>query len=365
MNPGATATRTALLAIGAFTFITASVRAQNVPDPVAHDIFLGYRISGSPDAYLVRLGNYDTYFKNLSEGTTVTLTGVGGVGADLVSKYGSDWHSNPDAHWGIFGSSLAAQAPLLYASRERTAPASPSEPWPILATDKRNIVGGYLSAVIQGNEGYRSRTHTLNSTVATFQPPAVNLSAFEANYIFQTSPAVDFGAESLWNIEGDFAAGAGESVLDLYRVGGTSVLRVGFFSISSTGTITFTRQTTVAPADVDTDGDGILDSLEVLAGTSPTNSSDFFRVQSTTVAGGNASLTLKPAANRTYKLFYSETLLSGSWTEITAAAPSPPATIARYVTNGSPATTFSFNDADPVRRAKAKGFYRIEVSLNP
>lgn len=366
MNPGTIATRTLVTAFSALTLLTsASVQAQNVPNPVAHDLFLGFRVSGNPDGYLVRLGNYDTYFKDIGEGSTVTLTGIGGIGADLVSRYGSDWHTNPDAHWGVFGSSLAGQAPLLYASRQRTTPGTPSQEWPTLPIDKRNIVGGHITSVLVLSEGYRGRAHTENSTVATFQPPTVNVLSRESNYIYQTSPSVDFSASSQWNIEGSFANGAASNVLDLYRVGSTSVLRVGFFSISSTGTVTFTRQTTVTPVDGDTDGDGIPDSLEILAGTSPTDPTDYFRVANTSVSASSSSFSFKPAANRTYKLFYSESLASDSWTEISAETPNPPTTIARLATSAAPPTELVFSDPDPVRKARPKGFYRIEVSQNP
>ncbi len=366
MNSGAISAKAILLSLGTLAISALTSVAQSVPNPVANDIFLGFRVQGQPDGYLTRLGNYTT-FRDTAEGTTITVS-VTGIGADLSGKYGSDWSNNPNARWGIFGSSFAGQGPLLFASRERTATSVPTSPWPTMNVNFRNLAGGNIDAVLLQVDGYRGRTATANNPVGTFQPPPTPGSdKFASNYIHQTSPSVDFGVESGWNIEGDFADGPNSTVLDLYRVGELSTLRIGYFTISSSGTVTFTRQSTVTPPaeDIDTDGDGILDSLEDLAGTSKTDPTDFFRVQGTTLVGNHPAFAFRPAANRTYKLFYSETLAAGSWQEITSATPAPPVSIARYVSNGTPPTSFSFSDQDPDRRAKNKGFYRIEVSRNP
>ncbi|MBX3739757.1 MAG: hypothetical protein KF712_02100 [Akkermansiaceae bacterium] len=366
MNSGAISAKAILLSLGTLAASVLTSIAQTVPNPVANDIFLGFRIDGQPDGYITRLGNYTTYFRDIPEGATVTLS-VTGIGADLSAKYGPNWSENPNARWGIFGSNFAGNGPLLFASRERTATSTATSPWPALRLDLRELVNGNINAVLQLTGGYRGRTATANNAVGTFQPPPTSSDGFESNYIHQTSPGVDFGPQSGWEIEGDFANGPNSTVLDLYRVGGESTLRVGYFTITSSGTVSFTRQSTATPpvVDADTDGDGILDSLEDIAGTSKTDPTDFFRVQGTTLTGNHPAFAFKPAANRTYKLFYSETLLAGSWQEITAASPAPPTTIARYVTNGTPPASFSFSDQDPVRREKNKGFYRIEVSLNP
>ncbi len=366
MNSGAISAKAILLSLGTLAASVFASIAQTVPNPVANDIFLGFRVDGQPDGYITRLGNYTTYFRDIPEGTTVTLS-VTGIGADLSAKYGAGWSSNPNARWGIFGSTLAGEGPLLFASRERTATSVPTSPWPTMNGNFRNLAGGNISAVLQQTGGYRGRTATANNPLGTFQTPPTGTDGFASNYIYQTAPSVDFGAESGWNIEGDFADGPNSTVLDLYRVAELSTLRIGYFTITSSGTVSFTRQSTATPpvVDADTDGDGILDSLEDIAGTSKTDSADFFRVQGTTLSGNYPAFVFKPAANRTYKLFYSETLLAGSWQEITAASPTPPATIARYVTDGTPPATFSLSDEDPVRRAKNKGFYKIEVSRNP
>jgi hypothetical protein len=367
MNSGAFSAKAILLTLGTLTTSSLISVAQTVPNPVANDIFLGFRVEGHPDAYLTRLGNYTTYFRDIPEGTTVTLS-VTGIAADLSGKYGAGWADNPNSRWGIFGSNLATPGPLLFASRERTATSVPTSPWPTLKENLRTLTGGNVSAVLQNTGGYRGRTTTSNNPAGTFQPPPASGSdSLASNYIHQTAPGVDFGAESGWTIEGDFGDGPNSTVLDLYRVGETSTLRIGYFTITSSGTVSFTRQSTVTPplVDADSDGDGILDSLEDIAGTSKTDPTDYFRVQGTTLTGNHPAFAFRPAANRTYKLFYSENLATGSWEEITSTSAVPPTTIPRYVSNGTPPTSFSFTDQDPVRRSKNKGFYKIEVSRNP
>jgi len=363
MNPEASATRNALLSLAALAITISSSHAQEtpplVPSPVAHDLFVGFRSTNATQtrSYIVRLGNYTTLFSGVGETGTLTLD-LGGIGNDLTNEFGSDWFSNPDLRWGIFGTNYSDNGRLVYGSRERSTPGNPALPWPGFPdSTPRNIVSGNISSVV--DNGYRGSFSTSNSLVATFQTN----SNLDSSYNKQVAPAgPDFGGLTEWtSIEGSFAPSASKS-LDVFRVG-ASVLRVGTFTIGSGGTITFSKSGPSNP-NVDTDGDGRLDSEEVLAGTSPTDAGDFFRVQGTVKTTGNAALTFKPAANRTYKLEYSPDLTTGSWIEITAASPAPPTTLPRYVTAGSPPSSFAFQDTDPVRTVNAKGFYRIVVSQN-
>jgi len=359
MNLEASAIRNALLSLAALVTAISSSHAQEtplVPIPEAHDLFVGFRSTelGRNRSYLVRLGNNTTLFNTVSGTGSITLD-LGGIGADLTSEFGSDWFSNPNLTWGIFGANYSVNR-TVYGSRERSDPSTPALPWPAKDSTPRNVVGNAIISVV--DNGYRGSFSTANSLVATFQTN----SADAKSYYKQVSGA-DFGGLTEWSsIEGSFASSASKS-LDVFQVGPAGVARVGTFTISSGGTITFSKTGPSNP-NADTDGDGRLDADEILAGTSPTDATDFFRVQGTVKTSGNSSLSFKPAANRTYKLEYSPDLTAGSWVEITAAAPAPPATLPRYVTAGSPPSSFAFEDVDPVRTGNAKGFYRIVVSQN-
>ena len=114
--------------------------------------------------------------------------------------------------------------------------------------------------------------------------------------------------------------------------------------------VTFTATSTAPPANTDTDGDGQTDAQEVAAGTSPTNGSDFFRVQSVQPTANNITVRFNSAANRTYSIEYSETLAAGTWQ------------IVGTHTSGASGTLVEFLDTDTVRRSKPKGFYRVQVT---
>lgn len=365
MKPEATSSRTALLALAALTlslpFTQAQLTPQTVPNPGANDIYAGFRSTdpAKSRSYLVYLGNYTTLFSPVSEGGSANLN-LGNLGTDLSNEFGPDWFVSSTLRWGIFGTNKGENSQLVFGSRERSTSGNPATPWPAIPdSTRRNLVGTSITSVLESLGGYRSRLSTENSLVATFQPNANEASS----YNFQVAPAgADFGGTTEWSsIEGGFGSGSSKT-LDLFRVG-TAVIRVGTFTISGGGAITFSKPSANNP-NADTDGDGHLDVDEVLAGTSPTDPTDFFRVQSAVKTSGNAALSFKPAANRTYKLEYSPDLTAGSWIEITSAAPSPPASLPRYVTATSPPTSYAFEDIDPVRTANAKGFYRIVVSAS-
>ncbi len=147
----------------------------------------------------------------------------------------------------------------------------------------------------------------------------------------------------------NFGGGISGTALDLYRIAGSGVTRVGSFTISGTGIVQFTAPTT-PPVNVDSDGDGFLDSQEILAGTHPNNATDFFHVRSLTGVPGGAGLAFNTIPARIYQILYSESLSTGSWEPI------------QTVTGGASPALFQYTDTDPVRKARAKGFYKVSVS---
>ncbi|MDP3850449.1 MAG: thrombospondin type 3 repeat-containing protein [Luteolibacter sp.] len=346
------------LAAAAAVAIALPLSADIVPAPVNGDIFLGFRASGGQggdSSYLVNLGP-DTAFRNLAQGSSITFTVSGGtnpigdIGADLAATYGADWNTRPDLLWGVFGLKNSS-SPSVYSTRERTSPNTQSIPWPALNLSSRSSVASAASSVIDTNTGgYRGLQATANSPVAALQ---TNFSG-QASYNFQvaTPGTTDFGSLSQWSsIEGSFGGGVAATRLDFYWLSGSSTTPVkylGYFSITGAGVLTFTNPSTTPPPNTDTDGDGQTDAYEAIAGTNPNDPADFFRVgQLVSAPGSPAAIHFQAAAGRNYQLQYSETL--ASWETIDTI-------------NGATAGALQFTDNDAVRRAKAKGFYRILVS---
>jgi len=326
--------------------------ADSVPNPVAGDIFLAFRATdgqGADSSYLVDLGQ-DTVFRNAAAGSTLTLSTVGSIGADLTQIFGAGWATNGNLQWAVFGTRSSTSSSV-YASRERSAASTVSVAWPALALDARNSTSSQISSVVDGIGGYRSRTATANSPVATLQPNSATASSYA--YQVGTPGTSDFGSLSQWtSIEGSFSGGASSTVLDIYRISGsttTPVQNLGALHISSTGTLTFTAAT-AAPSNVDSDGDGWSDADEATAGTNPNDPSDFFRVQALIKGSTGTTVRFNTAANRTYQIEYTDDLTSGAWTVV--------GTQVAGATGGS----FDFSDTDATRLAKPRGFYRVRVS---
>jgi hypothetical protein len=330
----------------AFSVITAT--AATVPNPASGDLFLGFRASdgtGASQSYIVKLGrDTDTVFS--ADGD---LTAIGNLGTDLIAKYGAGWKTRGDLYWGIFGVRGLSGIPVLYASKQRSSVSSAATAWAPLVFSERSSAGNRINSVLTGVGGYRSSTATANSAVATFQ----SNSAAEASYNFEvaTTGTSDFGSLSQWDsIEGSFGSGTSGTALDLFRlsgdgdVGTNPTTLFGTFTISDAGVIHFAKPTVAPPVDVDTDGDGFLDSEEALAGTSPTNPADFFRVQSVTPTPSGTVVSFNSVASRTYKIYYSPDLTIGSWTLISTLSAGP------------------YTDTDPARKSRPQGFYKVSVT---
>ena len=321
--------------------------ADTVPAPAAGDVFAGFRASdgqGASTSYLIKLGT-DTTFRNAAQGTAFGVAALGNTGADLVATFGSNWHTRSDVTWAVFAVRSGVSS-TVYGSRARGSSATPAPAWPALSATARNGTAGAITSVLEEVGGYKGSQATANSAVSTLQ---TNFSG-AASYNFQvgTPGTSDFGSLSQWtSIETGFGAGVQNAALDFFRIG-TAVSHVGTFSISAAGVIRFTAPP--AAGDTDSDGDGYSDAAESLAGTNPASASDFFRASVSISAAGARIQTAVAAANRTYVIEYSETLVTGSWVQIGTHA------------SGAGAAPVDFVDTDAVRRSKARGFYRVRVS---
>ena len=348
MIPPTITTRTAFATIAGLALAAEIAFATAVPAPANGDIYLAFRASGgdgAADSYIVKLGP-STSFLNAPLGSSFTVSGLGDIGSDLTAKYGPTWNSRGDLFWGIFGL-RSGVSPQLYSSRQRNPLTTIATAWPALDTISLNTTSSQINSVLNGNYGYRVLDATANSAVAAFQSNTANTSSY--NYQVATAGTTDFGSTSAWaSIEGNFAGGTSATVLDLFRIASAGVTRVGNFTISNAGAVQFTSLPALAP--VDTDGDGVSDADEALAGTNPNDPSDFFRVQALSRSGAGTGVSFKTIPARNYLIYYSQDLAASSWQLI--------ATIA----GGASPATIEYVDSDPVRVARPTGFYKVAVT---
>ena len=159
-------------------------------------------------------------------------------------------------------------------------------------------------------------------------------------------------------IEKDFGTGASASAIDLYvhRKGPShsslgTVGYVGYFSITTTGTVSFTRAGS-DPFLTDTDGDGWSDGDEALAGTNPNSGSSFFALPAPVLVPGTSQTFAFPTiASRKYIIEYNDDL-AGAWQEV------------HVHLSGAGASPVNWVDTEPSRVSLPRGFYRARVT-NP
>lgn len=207
-----------------------------VTTPAAGDLFLAFRSTGGQGAslsYIVNIGS-DLTYRNAAAGSTFIIAGIGDIGADLESTYGSGWSSRSDLFWGVFGARQAVSS-TVYASKEQDPGGSS---WSPLTQTARNATATSIIDVISGIGGYTGAESTANSPVATLQTNSTS----ESSYNKQVSAAgtTDFGSLSQWSsIEGNFGDGAAGTALDLYRIAGTQAANLGSFTIAPDGALSF------------------------------------------------------------------------------------------------------------------------------
>ncbi len=354
--------------------------AEIVPNPASGDIFVGFRASageGSSSSYLVKVGTY-AEFNAVPGGSSISLGSLGDLGADLTETYGSDWHGRVDLHWGAFGVGSAASA-IIYGSRERKPVGSVSVAWPNLTDITRSSTWSQINSVLASIGGYRSRTATANSPVATVQENFAGAASY--NHQVSSPGTTDFGSVSQWTgIEGGFGDGTSGTALDLYRITSSGVARLGYFTISPSGVITYTSPAVSLDTDNDglpdawetehfanwpapgqpdplrfdgnddPDGDGRTNAEEWLFGTNPTSGSSSFGLAGFSKSASAVTFSFPAIPSRTYHIYHSTSLSAESWqlVETLGDVPSP--------------ETLHFQDTDPARIASPKGFYRVAVT---
>jgi hypothetical protein len=228
--------------------LASSVPAQAALTANTGDLYLAFRAdsgTGASQDYLVNIGSFSLYTSGTSFVVNATKLGVPNfnLNSDLTGLFGNTWNTLRDddsfVRWGIVGTSYDGvnnTSPILYVSRPRDAANTPSTPW----TGRPNGISTGTAGDFQQLAGYYQTdgNATANNSVGTLQD-ASNGSSY--NHFVTLPSNLDFNVWS--NIEGDFANGTANSVLDLYRVNpvnGQDADYLGSFTISDTGVLTFT-----------------------------------------------------------------------------------------------------------------------------
>ena len=101
------------------------------------------------------------------------------------------------------------------------------------------------------------------------------------------------------------------------------------------------------PVTDDSDGDGMSNEAEVLAGTDPNNPNDVLRVTALMRAPGGVDLSWASVVGKTYAIEYSELLKSDGWESVGEA-----------VAEGAVTT---YEDVEASRTQIGEGYYRVRV----
>jgi hypothetical protein len=98
----------------------------------------------------------------------------------------------------------------------------------------------------------------------------------------------------------------------------------------------------------DTDGDGVDDAYEAMAGTNPRSDTDYFHILSIHKSAGGDAVTWSSVAGKQYSLYMSTNMMSN---------PFLPVLMQTYVATGGTVTA--------TNNSAGKAFYRINLDINP
>ena len=255
--------------------------AENPPNFVQGDIFMGFRATGGDgvaDTYLVNIGPAATF----RDATSTVTPAIGNIEADLVAIYGTEWRTRSDLFWGIAGSPSNVfevngdAARVVYASRAEVTPGTSAGGWNGFNSSQRGDISTKVQTMASVSTGFRSYNKSSNSDYAVSEG-ASDPSSWAAfmNGGSQTTVTHDFG--QLEDIEAVPA-----QTLSLFRIfsATTPSTYEGHFSISSTGVLTFTPAASTGTTystwattnaggqaqDLDFDGDGVSNGVEFFMG---------------------------------------------------------------------------------------------------
>jgi hypothetical protein len=102
-----------------------------------------------------------------------------------------------------------------------------------------------------------------------------------------------------------------------------------------------------ADALLDTDGDGVSNGAEYVAGTNPTNASSYLRIDSFNI-GANVTISFGTVSNRTYTVQFTDALAAGAWSRL-ADFPARPGNRVEQVIDPNYTTNRFYRIATPQR----------------
>ncbi len=368
----------------------ASTAAAATISPGYSDLILGLRVItlygndgiplpaqgiGSGTNLMVNLGPASQFYNPASNSFTVSGLAL----QDLTNTYGAGWKTRTDLGWGIIGTTGAASGTgdshavksTIWATITEETPGVPSltPQYRLTAALQNGPISRNISPLFLGTAPFNGATSTSNSNTAaaigagtpgSWSTLSLDNGSFALSSSIEASTKINSGSSS---------------VLDLYELQPSPTKKAGIFlgsfTLSEVGTLTFTvAADTDRDGLVDTweqqyfgsnleaqdgsgdpDGDGQTNADEQIFGTSPINNSDRFVLSGLTRSETALGFSFTTIPSRTYQIYYSPTLSSGSWQFIDTIA------------GGASITTVAYQDTNPTRLANPKGFYKVVVSV--
>lgn len=247
----------AVLALAGSIAAAGSAHAATYSDG---DLLLGFRATGGSGTltdYVIDIGPVSLY-KNTSGSFALNTTagagsasGIGNIGLDLSSVFGANWATRSDLSWGIIGFTKSAAggdtAYTEYASRA-TTPGVSATPWP---RNSGSTQSASYSAFLGMVTDYKTWTNTANSPTGVIENHTTDATG---NYWASYMPTADTVAFNLFDssFEGNFGSGVSGTALDLFRMptGSGDGTKVGQFTMSSSGVVTFTSANVPEPTSL-------------------------------------------------------------------------------------------------------------------
>lgn len=275
-----------LLAVSALTASHGMAQTTTTYSP--GNLLLGFRQIAQNSDYLVNIGPVSA----LSSTTTFSL---GDIATDLGEVFGPGWATDSQVFWSVSGSTglfMVGSDPTrtLYATRQ-DPPGGSAIPWNTAAS--QGATDGKMQGMATAYKGKLSSANSpvgliqnnidtaLNNAYASYQPGGGNTG----------SGNLAFGYFNP-SIEGNSASGIASTSLGFFRMqqmASTPATRLGTFTISSSGVLTFTLASNAyaswiagypsltgnnALDTADPDHDGMTNCVEFILGSDPTKSGD-------------------------------------------------------------------------------------------